>query len=50
MLLYRPYQINAGIYGFKVMATLKYGTLDIEAIAFDAPTFLLNERLIEKLW
>jgi len=32
MLLYRPYQINAGIYGFKVMATLKYGTLYIEAI------------------
>jgi hypothetical protein len=26
------------------MATLKYATLYIEALAFDAPTFLLHEK------
>ena len=31
------------------MATLKYGTLYIEAIAFDAPTFLLHEKAYRKI-
>jgi len=39
-----PYQINACTYGVKVMATLKHDTLYIEAIAFDAPTFLLHRK------
>jgi hypothetical protein len=30
------------------MATLKYGTLYIEAIAFDAPTFLLHKKASKK--
>jgi hypothetical protein len=30
------------------MATLKYGTLYIEAIAFDAPTYLLHGKASEK--
>ena len=30
------------------MPTLKYGALYIEAIAFDAPTFLLHEKASKK--
>jgi hypothetical protein len=48
MLRYRAYQLNACTYGFKVMASLKYATLYIEAIAFDAPTFLLQEKASKK--
>jgi len=31
------------------MATLKYGTLYIDAIAFDAPTFLLHGKASKKI-